>query len=254
MLHILAKRHIKTLADFAAANVLLAFDFDGTLAPIVDQPDRAYMRPATRRLLTSVARRYPVVVISGRARDDLMKRLGRVPVFHSSGNHGLEPWGQRVRYRSQVRGWADHLERQLAPHIGVVVEDKTYSLTVHFRRARHRNEAVAAIASAVGALKGARSLGGKDAVSLVPRGAPTKGVALERVRRLLVCDAAIYVGDDQTDEDAFTAGRRDRLLSILVGSERKSHARYRLKNQQEIDDFLRTLLALRPVRRHARSG
>jgi trehalose 6-phosphate phosphatase len=248
MFHILAKRHIRVLADFAASNVLLAFDYDGTLAPIVDDPERADMRTATRRLLTSVARRYPCVVISGRRRRDLLKRLRRIPVFHSSGNHGLEPWGRSLQYRDQVRRWVELLERRLAPHDGVVVENKAYSLTVHFRRARHRREAVAAIARAVESLRGARSLGGKDAISLVPRGAPTKGVALERARRLLVCDAAIYVGDDQTDEDAFTAGRADRLLGIRVGSVQDSQARYRLKNQQEIDLFLRTLLTFRPLR------
>jgi trehalose 6-phosphate phosphatase len=252
--HILAKRHRTRLADFASSNVLLAFDYDGTLAPIVADPLAARMRPATRRLLTAVARRYPCAVISGRSRRDLITRVGSVPLFHLSGNHGLEPWAEDAAYRDRIRDWVRGLRARLAAHDGVVVEDKVYSVTVHYRQARHRRRALAAIAEAVGALKGARSLGGTNAISLVPRGAPTKGVALERTRRLLVCDTAIYVGDDQTDEDAFGAGHAHRLLAIRIGSRRGSRARYRLNNQPEIDELLRVLVALRPLRDRSRSS
>jgi trehalose 6-phosphate phosphatase len=85
-------------------------------------------------------------------------------------------------------------------------------------------------------------------VNVVPRGAPHKGEALERARRLLACEKAIYVGDDDTDEDAFAAARPDRLLSVRIGSTRRSRARYRLKDQRQIDRFLRALLTLRPRR------
>ena len=249
MRQILTKRHLHTLADFASSNVLLAFDFDGTLAPIVPDPSTARMRPATRRLLGQVAIRYPCVVISGRARHDLVRRVGSVPVFHLSGNHGLEPWAQDSSYPLKVQKWVRALEKRLAPYRGVVIEDKTYSVTIHYRHARQRRPALAAIATAVGGLRGARLIGGKHAISLVPRGAPTKGAALERARRLLACDTAIYIGDDDTDEDAFTAGRADRLLAIRVGLKQDSAARYRLKNQAEIDDLLAVLLACRPLRR-----
>jgi trehalose 6-phosphate phosphatase len=247
MIHILAKRHVHTLADFAASNVLLAFDYDGTLAPIVPDPSVARLSRATRRLLATAATRYPCVVISGRARHDLIKRVGNIPVFHLSGNHGLEPWAQSAAYHRRVDGWVRRLRERLAPYAGVVVEDKTYSLTIHYRHARRRRAAMAAIDDVVRGLRGARSLGGHDAISLVPSGAPTKGAALERARRLLACDTAIYVGDDQTDEDAFTAARADRLLAIRVGARRQSRARYYLRSQLEIDDLLRTLLALRPL-------
>jgi len=246
MIHILAKRHVHTLADFASSNVLLAFDYDGTLAPIVSDPSVARLPRATRRLLASAAARYPCVVISGRARHDLMKRVGSIPVFHLSGNHGLEPWAQNDGYARRVEGWVRRLRTQLAPYSGVVVEDKTYSLTIHYRHARRRRLTIEAIDDAVRRLRGARSLGGKHAVSLVPSGAPTKGEALERARRLLACDTAIYVGDDQTDEDAFSAGRGDRLLAIRIGARRDSRAHYYLRSQREIDDLLRALLAFRP--------
>lgn len=249
MRHILAKRHISKLVEFASANVLLAFDYDGTLAPIVPDPPRARMRPKTRRLLAAVARRYPCVVISGRARHDLVRCVGSVPVWHLSGNHGLEPWGQNTTYPAQVREWVRHLKRRLAPYSGVVIEDKTYSVTVHYRQASDQRRARRAITRAVESLRGARSLGGKHALNLVPQDAPHKGIALERARRLLACDAAIYVGDDDTDEDAFNAARPERLLGIRIGARRYSRARYILRNQEEIDRVLEILIACRPLRR-----
>ena len=123
------------LADFAYSNVLLGFDFDGTSAPIVAQPSRARMGATTRRLLSHLARIYPCVVISGRTRGDLTNRLGRLPLWHLFGNHGLEPWAETADAVSQVREWVRRLRCGLAGRPGIVVEDKRYSATVHYRRA-----------------------------------------------------------------------------------------------------------------------
>jgi hypothetical protein len=71
MVHILAKRHVSRLSEFASSNVILAFDYDGTLAPLAPDPEFAPMRSKTGRLLRAVAQRYPSVVIPGRARADL---------------------------------------------------------------------------------------------------------------------------------------------------------------------------------------
>jgi trehalose 6-phosphate phosphatase len=248
MTDILTKRAAPVLAQFASSNVLVAFDYDGTLAPIVARPAEAHMRARTRRLLAAVAERYPCVVISGRSRDDVSRRVDAVPIWHVAGNHGVEPWGQQPGFATQVQTWVQHLERRLRGCQGVQVEDKRYSLAVHYRRARHPRQALAAILRAVRQLRGYRLIGGDRTVNLVPRGAPHKGVALERARRLLVCDTAIYVGDDDTDEDAFRAARADRLLAVRIGRSARTRARYWLKDQADIDRFLQALLALRPLR------
>ena len=73
--NILTPRNLHTLASFAASNVLLAFDYDGTLAPIAATPSAARMRAETRRRLARISERYPCVVISGRTLEDLEKRL-----------------------------------------------------------------------------------------------------------------------------------------------------------------------------------
>jgi trehalose 6-phosphate phosphatase len=244
--NILSSHNESTLRRFALSDVVVGFDYDGTLAPITATPDRAQMRPSTRRLLHAVARRYPCVIISGRSRADLAARIGSVPVRHLSGNHGIEPWGEKAVYAARVARWVSTLRACLAGHAGVFVEQKTYSLTVHYRTAREKARVIREVHDAVRSLRGTRVVAGSQAVNVVPTGAPHKGVALRRVRQLLGCDLAIFVGDDDTDEDAFGALPPSRLLSVHVGARGPTLAPFRLKNQLAIDDFLAALLALRP--------
>jgi trehalose 6-phosphate phosphatase len=251
MPNILGARQRSTLVHFATSNVLIAFDYDGTLAPIASSPQRARMRARTTHLLSAVAERYPCVVISGRLRADIAQRIESIPVWHVAGNHGVEPWGESEIYASRVRAWIQLLEEETAGHAGVIVEDKTYSVTVHYRHARHKRDTIKVITEAARRLKGARVVMGSQAVNILPRGAPDKGVALERARTLLVCDTIIYVGDDETDEAAFRAAGPERLLAIRIGVNRHSGARHWLRSQVDIDAFLETLLFLRSVR-HAR--
>lgn len=246
--HILSARHVSVLDGFAASNVLLAFDYDGTLAPIAPSPAGARMRPRTRRLLAQVTRRYPCVVISGRPLDQLTRKLHRIPVWHLYGNHGFEPSAGTERHAAWVRDWVDRLSWQLLPHEGLVIEDKKYTVTVHYRHVRNKRRAVEAIRAAVRRLPHARVTGGEEALNLLPRGGPNKGVALRQAQRLFACETAIYVGDDDTDEDAFASGPADRLLSIRVGARRDSGARYRLRSQRDIDALLQRLVDLRAIR------
>jgi trehalose 6-phosphate phosphatase len=242
---ILAKTNRSTLSDFAYSNVLLGFDYDGTLARIVSRPRRARMRLATRRLLVKVARCYPCVVISGRRRDDLATRLRGLPLWQIFGNHGLEPWAQNEKALSAVREWVSQLRASLATHPGVVIEDKRYSVAVHYRHVRDKARVRRAITNVTRGLRGVRVFGGAEAVNLIPRGTGDKGTALQHARRALACDRAIYVGDDDTDEVAFASAPATQLLGIRIGHALSSRAGYRLQTQRDIDRLLRTLLSLR---------
>jgi trehalose 6-phosphate phosphatase len=188
------------------------------------------------------------VVISGRTHDDLAKRLDRLPLCHVFGHHGLESRAQSIDSAMQVREWVRYLRVRLVTHSGLVVEDKKYSVTVHYRRVRDKARVRKAIANAVRALSNARPLGGDQAVNLILRDGPDKGVALQKARSSLGCDTAIYVGDDDSDEDAFASAAPGHLLAIRVGSAKASRARYRLKTQADIDSLLSTLLTLRERR------
>jgi len=241
---ILATPHLRTLAGFALSNVLVAFDYDGTLAPIAARPEDAHMRRDTRALLTSVARAYPTVVISGRALADVTAMLNRVPLWHVYGNHGLEPPSQWSDPDPDTAAWIAQLRPHLPAELGVRIEDKRYTVTLHFRGATDRDRAVAAIETAVDALPDVSVLRGKEAINLLPRGRGDKGVALAQARDIFACHHAIYVGDEDTDEAAFATGG-DRTLAIRVEPSARSHAKYHIGSQHDVDAFLRTLLEFR---------
>lgn len=236
---------LATLASFAHSNMLLALDYDGTLAPIVATPARARMRRDTRKLLTRAARLYPCVVISGRALDDIVRKLRGIPVWYLFGNHGLEPVAPGVDAPTPASAWARLLKKRLARAPGIVIEDKRYSLTIHYRNARNKADAIAAIDRAIRDLPGVRALGGLESVSLLPRDGPDKGAALRQACRLFACDSAIYVGDDATDEDAFGSTYPEELLTIRIGTTHASRARHSLACQDDIDELLRVLVDLR---------
>jgi trehalose 6-phosphate phosphatase len=242
MKYILARANRPVLRQFARSRVLLAFDFDGTLAPIVARPERAAMRDSTRALLDAVSARYPCVVISGRARSDVVRRLAGVAAIDVVGNHGIEAWLTSARRLRSVRRWPGLLEEGLATLRGVQIEDKGYSVAVHYRHSREKQKVRDAIARVAARLGDVRLLPGKQVVDLLPRDAPHKGIALERARVRRGCETALYVGDDETDEDVFGLAEPGRLLSIRVGRRAASLAPYYLRNQAEIDRLLEILL------------
>ena len=246
MKNVLARVNREVLEQFAWSNLLLALDYDGTLAPIVEDPERAFMRPTTRELLGRAAERYPTIVISGRAQDDVRERLRGVDVYAIVGNHGLEPWHGSDDILEEVERWAVRLRAELEPWKGVWIENKTYSLAIHYRQSREKKKARAAVLEAARGLGDVRLIGGKQVVNVLPHGAPHKGIALERERDRLRCDTALYVGDDETDEDVFALDQPGRLLAIRVGNKRTSSASYYIPQQSSIDELLQVLVELRP--------
>jgi trehalose 6-phosphate phosphatase len=243
----------RELAEFAGSKVLVAFDFDGTLAPIASTPRRARMRRTTRALLRRVSERYPCVVISGRARADIAAKLRGIRLRQVFGNHGIEPLWAHPAGVALVHRWVQQLEDRLGCHEGIVVEDKKHSVAIHYRHARDSQRARVAIVDALADLRGARAIEGRAAVNLIPRRGADKGAALARACRDAGCRRAIYVGDDGTDEDAFGALPRERLLGIRIGERRQSMARYRLPAQRGIDALLALLITLRtPAAPHRR--
>jgi trehalose 6-phosphate phosphatase len=243
--NILSPSNRRILREFASSSVMLGFDFDGTLAPIVAAPERARMRTRTRRLLRDVAGLYPCIVLSGRARADVLKRLRGIPVGGVVGNHGAEPRQASNRLRREVRRWRPLLKKRLSTLRGVRIEDKAFSIAVHYRRSREKARARAAIHQAIEELGDVRVIGGVQVVNILPRGAPDKGIAMERERRRLGCKTAIYVGDDGTDEDVFALDEPGRVLTIRVGARAGSAASHFIRRQADVDELLRALIGER---------
>jgi trehalose 6-phosphate phosphatase len=245
MRDLLANGNRGVLNRFVSSAMLLGFDFDGTLAPIVDDPDAARMRARTRQLLQRVCLLYPAVVISGRSVADVRGRLKGVGLLEVIGNHGLEPWRSADEFARQVAAWLPVLHKRLGALKGVVIEDKRFSVAVHFRKSREKRVARLAIEKVVAELQPLRVIGGHQVMNLLPDGAPHKGVALGTARERFNCDTALYVGDDETDEDVFARDEPGRLLTVRIGRKASSHADYFLESQQDIDALLGQLVQLR---------
>ena len=236
------------LERIAESDSLLAFDFDGTLAPIVDDPARPAMRPSTRHLLAQAAQSYPCAVISGRPEEDLLHLLDGVTVWYVIGNRALLPPDEIEKLSRQVRVWLQTLTTRLAPFTEVSIEDKGVSLALHFRCAAEHDRAHTAIVDAATRLENARIIEGKEVVNLLPAGGPNKSSALVRLCAQLRCGTTLYVGDDRTDEDVFALGGE--LVGVRVGAPvEESAARYWLRDQAEVDELLERLIDLRGRRK-----
>ena len=242
--NLLTEPHRWDVTRVAAPGALLAFDFDGTLAPIVASPPDAAMRETTRVRLTELARRRQVAIITGRALADIEPRLRGVPTSAIVGNHGSEPSPYMAAARESVAAWLPVLHAAVGHLSGLVIENKGASLAVHYRHASSPEAARAAIAAAVRRLgDGVRHMEGIEVVNLVPVGAPTKGDALARLRAECGASAVFYIGDEETDEDAFAVLDDDTSLAVRVGASDTSRARYFVPSQSDVDALLDLLLA-----------
>jgi trehalose 6-phosphate phosphatase len=235
------------LRAFMRRRVLLAFDYDGTLAPIVADPCKAQLPPDTRKLLGAVAQTFPCAVISGRALADIARLVAGVPFTAVVGNHGNEVGGApgtTIRHW-RIDAWSELLREHLLDWPGIVIEDKGHSIAVHYRRAPRQVAASEQIKKAVLRCDGARTIHGKCVFDVLPIESPGKAAALERLSTTLDCEAAIYVGDDTTDEDVFTMADPARTLTVRVGWSDRSRAGYYLRRRGDIDRLLEAVLAAR---------
>jgi trehalose-phosphatase len=229
------------LRSLARPGTLVVLDFDGTLAPIVDDRDAACLSPGARAALARLARRYPVAVLSGRGVADVRARLGGVEVAWVVGSHGLEWPGEAAAHlvwRALVAGWADTLARRLAGLEGVELEVNPFTLSVHYRQSPRPQEAAAAVAAATADLPGAAVVPGKMVVSLLPAGAGDKGTALQRLVALAGARRVLFLGDDVTDEAAFGAPLDVPAVTVRIGLHPGSRAVAWLGSQGDVEVLL----------------
>lgn len=247
MKHLFSVEGEAALAATMAREPLLAFDFDGTLAAIVARPDDARVTAAVARRLELLARRLPVAIISGRGVEDVRGRLDFQPHF-ILGNHGAEdplagqqfaPPSELQEIRARLHGHADELHAN-----GVVVEDKAYSIAVHYRLARDRQRAFDLVTRLVSGLgPEVRVFGGKMVVNLAPAQAPDKGQALARVVQRCGAQAALFVGDDINDEAVFARGEPSWLTVRIGRDDPGSKALFVLDSFGEVATMLDRMLA-----------
>ncbi len=229
---------------------LVAFDYDGTLAPIVPRPDRARLEPGTARLLERLCRLAPVAIVTGRSLADVRRRLPDA-VHYLVGNHGIEGPGasdeQRAQWYADCRAWLAQLEAMLPAceeAAGVQIEDKALSLSVHYRLARDHAATERALAEHFARLSPPpRVVGGKCVFNLVPSDAPNKRDALHALVRSIGAHGALFAGDDVTDEDVFE-GAPPSWVTVRVERSATSAARWYVHRQSEINVLLTRLVGL----------
>jgi len=256
--------------------LVILLDVDGTLAPIAPRPDAARVPPETRRIVAGLAALpgVSVVLVSGRAAADAQRMVG-VPAAWTIGNHGFEllrPDGERItdpalaHVRPAIADAARELAAGLGELDGVLLEDKHWTLTVHFRQADPRVvPRVGALVHRAADARGLLVMEGKMVLEIRPPVEVHKGTAVLHLARQLGVwadaergggggggggqGAVLYVGDDRTDEDAFRLLRErwPRAITARVssGDAAPTAAEFALSDPDAVRAFLEWLLARR---------
>ena len=230
--------------------ILLMLDYDGTVVPIAKTPDRAVLPERTKRSILSVLKDpgIKLAFISGRSLSEI-KKMAAIDGIYYAGNHGLEIEGPGISYvhkkardlSGELRIIFERLSKKLCDHKGVLIEDKNLSISVHYRLADPTLDKD--IISEVTALvdpKKFRLSGGKKVVEIRPKHKWDKGSAVKVLTGKFKGYYPVYLGDDRTDEDAFSA-IRNKGLSIFVGPPKKSAAAFRLEDPSEVRSLIEML-------------
>ncbi len=234
---------------------ILFLDFDGTLAPIKKTPDAVKLNPATHRVLEKLARKpaFHLVIVSGRSVADL-KKYFRLKKAVLVGNHGLEAQpaslglsraARRARKKSRFIGMvAGKLEHLFEGWPGVWVENKKYTMSLHFRNAgRERLGLLQGVIDFFRKETARMPLAwrpGKKVWEIRPSGYPGKADVVMHFLRKFPKAYPITIGDDQSDEGMFRVVAA-RGAAIRVGRSARSSAGYCLRSPQEVRNFLENL-------------
>ena len=211
------------LARFAGRQPVFFLDYDGTLTPIVERPEDAVLSASMRRVLERLAERFPVAVVSGRGRPDVEERVGLEGIYYA-GSHGFDiagPSGADVTFEAAaetvpvIEEVTRALEAEAVGIPGAQVEPKRFTVAVHYRRVAPEDVAQLEqiVDRQVAAHPELRKAGGKKVWEIRPAIDWDKGRAVQWLLAVLARERGltpgkilpVYLGDDETDEDAFRA-------------------------------------------------
>ncbi len=232
------------------ANKLAVFcDFDGTLVPIAHSPDAVQLPPGMHPLLQSVQNRLDgaFALVTGRSLENLASFIN-IASFAAAGCHGAEWQSPPGFVIEQETGLAELIApaydavMTFATRHGLLVEDKRFSLAVHFRDAPHLEaELDRFLLNHVDFTTGLKLVHGKCVREIKPHHID-KGTAIARFMHLPLFSGRVplFVGDDATDEDGFGWVNQQRGISIKVG-EGPTIAPYRLPGCDDVFQLLQAI-------------
>ncbi|KAI4307373.1 hypothetical protein L6164_030572 [Bauhinia variegata] len=246
---------------------IVAFlDYDGTLSPIVPDPDKAFMTKKMRATVKDIARNFPTAIVSGRCRDKVYNFV-KLPELYYAGSHGMDIKGPSRRGHSEkgnqilcqpaskflpmINEVYKILLEKTKSVPGAKVENNKFCLSVHFRCVDEKSwdalaEEVRVVLNEYPKL---RVTQGRKVLEIRPTIKWDKGKALEFLLESLGYANSkhvfpIYIGDDRTDEDAFKVlSSRGQGIGILVSRvPKETDASYTLQDPSEAKQFLRRLV------------
>jgi len=241
--------------------VVLFLDFDGTLAEIADHYKNAKILKESKKLLKVITKdpESLVAVVSGRALSDVRKRVGLKNIIYA-GNHGLEIEGPGIKYTTFVNSNIKHLLGKILHDLvggigsipGVLIEDKSLTLSVHYRRVKspHMLMLRKILMDTVSPYQKNKKIilhEGKKVFEIKPVADWDKGKAvlwlLKRLNKKKDIKKIypVFIGDDVTDETAFRA-LKGKGLCIRVGKDERSAAPYYLRDTDQVARFLKTII------------
>ncbi|KAJ4814510.1 Trehalose 6-phosphate phosphatase [Rhynchospora pubera] len=257
------------VASSKGKSIVMFLDYDGTLSPIVDNPDRAFMDDEMRDAVREVASCFPTAIVTGRSRDKVYKFV-KLEELYYAGSHGMDIQGPKKgpkftkikekavvlfqpasKFLPLIREVYKLLVERTKSTPGAKVENNKFCLSVHFRCVDPQKwsslaEQVNAIIKEYPNLRLTR---GRKVLEIRPIIRWDKGKALEFLLESLgFADLhsvfPIYIGDDQSDEDAFKVLQHRRQgAGILVSkSPKETGASYSLREPAEVMKFLHGLV------------
>ncbi|KAJ9171503.1 hypothetical protein P3X46_014862 [Hevea brasiliensis] len=278
------RKHPSALESFegmmmpAKGKSLVVFlDYDGTLSPIVEDPDQAFISDNMRSALQEVACIFPTAIVTGRRRDKVKEFVQLHNVIYA-GSHGMdmltpvsplrcnnmhksgaldEEGDEVVSYQPAkaflptIQELLKVLKEKTKTIKGAMIEDNKFCISVHFRRVNIEdvNSLKDMVKSIIEAYSGFRITGGRKVIEIRPRIDWDKGRALQYLIQNLGFNDSndflpLYIGDDKTDEDAFKVIKDvGRGYPVIVSSiPKETKASYSLRDTNEVMAFLVNLV------------
>ncbi len=235
--------------------LVLAFDYDGTLTPLVAHPDLAYLDPALRETLARLAAlpRVAVGIVSGRGLDNLIGMVGLEDLYYG-GACGLELdlRGERViaveaaQTQSLFAELLATIEAKLWAYPGAWVEQKPFGFTLHYRQLA--SERIAPLQAEVAALLKPHApqlfvLNGPLAIEMLPAVGRDKGTALQAIIAHSGAEPAtvLFAGDAANDQAALAVAAQVGGIALGIGPESPTEATHHLPNPAALHKLLATL-------------
>ncbi|CAA7013353.1 unnamed protein product [Microthlaspi erraticum] len=247
--------------------IVMFLDYDGTLSPIVEDPDKAYITHEMRDVVKDVALNFPTAIVTGRSIDKVRSFVKLNEIYYA-GSHGMdiESPSNENTYGERKQGVLFQPARDFIPMIekvvkileektkwipGAMVENNKFCLSVHFRRVDEKRWAALAeqVKSVLVDYPTLKLTQGRKVLEIRPTIKWDKGQALNFLLKSLGFENSedvlpVYIGDDRTDEDAFKVLReRGQGFGILVSKVPKdTNASYSLQDPSQVSEFLKRLV------------